>query len=141
MRFLLDTNVLSETMRASPNRRLVARLSQHEGQYGISAVTWQELAFGIRRLPDGRRKEALAARLAELPDVLPPILPFTVEAADWLGTELARLESKGRAVSCEDGQIAATAWASNLVLVTANTKHFSVFRDLKVTDWTRGSRR
>ncbi len=137
MRFLLDTNVISETMRSSPNPRLLQKLAQHEGQYGISAITWQELAYGVRRLPEGARKKALSARLLDLPDVLPPILPFTVEAADWLATKMARLEAKGKAIACEDGQIAAIAWTENATLVTANTKDFSGFRDLRVVDWTR----
>ncbi len=137
MRFLLDTNVVSETMRLSPNRKLLQKLAQHEGHYGISAVTWQELAYGVRRLPEGARKRALQARLLDLPDVLPPILPFTVEAADWLATEMARLEAKGKVITCEDGQIAAIAWTENAALVTVNTKDFAGFRDLRVVDWTR----
>ena len=134
---MLDTNVISETMRSAPNPRLLQKLAQHEGHYGISAITWQELAYGVPRLPNGARKEALLVRLLDLPDVLPPILPFTVEAADWLATEMARLEAKGKVVASEDGQIAAVAWTENATLVTANTKAFSNFRDLRVVDWTR----
>ena len=137
MRFLLDTNVVSATMRPIPSRALLKRMGQHDGQYGICAVTWQELAFGVRRLPDGKRKNAFDAALADLRAILPPILAYTAEASDWFATERARLERKGVDVSCEDGQIAAIAATSNLVLVTANTKHFSAFRDLSVVDWTR----
>jgi predicted nucleic acid-binding protein len=54
-----------------------------------------------------------------------------------LGTELARLEKAGRAVSCEDGQVAAIAHTAGLTLVTANTKDFKPFRELHVVDWTR----
>ena len=137
MRFLLDTNVVSETMRARPNRRLLQRLAQHEGQFGICAVTWQELACGVRKLPPGARRRALEARLSDLRAVLPPVIPFTVDAADWLATERARLEAKGSVVACEDGQIAAIAWLSNMTLVTANTKHFSRFGGLRIVDWTK----
>lgn len=137
MRFLLDTNVVSETMRASPNRTLLKRLAQYEGQYGICATTWQELAFGVRRLPEGKRKTALAAHLVDIRAALPTVLAFTADAADWLATEMARLERKGVDVTCEDGQIAAIATMSNLALVTANTKHFARFRDLELVDWTR----
>lgn len=137
MRFLLDTNVVSEMMHAAANRKLLQRLSQHEGHFAICVVTWQELTFGVRRLPEGARKAALEARLSDVRALLPDILPFTVDAADWLGGELARLQRAGISVSCEDGQIAAIAWASGLTLVTANTKHFTRFEDLRVVDWTR----
>jgi tRNA(fMet)-specific endonuclease VapC len=137
MRFLLDTNVVSATMRRDPSRRLLQKLAQHDGQFGISAVTWQELAYGVRRLPEGARKRALEARLGGLRAVLQPILPYTLEAADWLATEMARLEAKGRHVTCEDGQIAATAWVSGATIVTANTKHFSRFRGVHVVDWIK----
>lgn len=137
MRFLLDTNVVSAAMRPTPSRGLLKRLGQHEGQYGICAVTWQELAFGVRRLPEGKRKAAFDAALTDFRSVLPPILPYTADASDWFATERARLERKGVDISCEDGQIAAIAATANLILVTANTKDFSSFRELTLADWTR----
>jgi len=136
VRFLLDTNIVSETMRVAPNRRLLSKLSQHEGQYAVSVVTWQELVYGIERLPDGARKQGLQAVLVDLRPTL-PMLPLSFEAAAWLGVERARLEKKGKNTSTEDGQIAATAWASNLTVVTANKKHFSLFRGVSVVDWTK----
>ena len=136
MRYLLDTNVVSETMRATPNRHLLGALAHHDGQFGISAVTWHELAFGVRRLPKGARRVALEVRLRDLARDLPPPLPFTVEAADWLASERARLEKRGISTSTEDGLIAATAHVSNLTVVTANTKHFAPFLGLRLVDWS-----
>ena len=141
MKFLLDTNVVSETMRATPNGHLLRMLGRHDGQFGISAVTWHELAFGVRRLPKGARRTALEARLRDLADDLPPPVPFTGEAADWLASERARLEAKGVRISIEDGVIAATACLANLTVVTANTKHFIPFLALRVVDWLRPSER
>jgi predicted nucleic acid-binding protein len=141
VKFLLDTNVVSETMRATPNGHLLRMLGRHDGQFGISAVTWHELAFGVRRLPKGARRTALEARLRDLADDLPPPVPFTGEAADWLASERARLEAKGVRISIEDGVIAATACLANLTVVTANTKHFIPFLALRVVDWLRPSER
>lgn len=137
MKFLLDTNVVSETMRPAPNRRLLARLAQHEGQFAISAVTWQELTYGVCRLPESAKKSALEAHLSDVRALLPEMLPFTAEAAGWLGAEMARLERAGVTVACEDGQIAAIARTGELTLVTANTKHFTRFEELRVVDWMR----
>jgi tRNA(fMet)-specific endonuclease VapC len=137
VRYLLDTNVISETMRAASNRHLLGALARHDGQFGISAVTWHELAFGVRRLPKGARRVALEVRLQDLARDLPPPLPFTAEAGDWLATERARLEAKGVSITTEDGMIAATAYVSSLTVVTANTKHFEPFLGLRVVDWSR----
>lgn len=137
MKYLLDTNIVSETMRAAPSAVLVANLSAHDGQFGIAAITWLELAFGVRRLPQGARRTALEARLRDLQTDLPPPLPFTTEAADWLASERARLEKRGRTITLEDGQIAATAHVAHLVLVTANTKDFAHYLGLRVRDWTQ----
>jgi predicted nucleic acid-binding protein len=141
VKFLLDTNVVSETMKASPNVHLLRALTRHDGQLGISAVTWHELAFGVRRLPKGARRTALEVRLRDLASVLPAPLPFTGEAADWLASERARLETKGCSIAIEDGAIAATAYLANLTVVTANTKHFVPFLALRVVDWSRPSKR
>lgn len=141
MKFLLDTNVVSETMRASPNRHLLGALARHDGQLCISAVTWHELAFGVRRLPKGVRRTALEARLQDLARDLPPPLAITGVAADWLATERARLEAKGVSISMEDGLIAATAYESNLTVVTADTKHFAPFLGVRVVDWLGPSHR
>lgn len=124
-------------MRATPNRHVLGALARHDGQFCISAVTWHELAFGVRRLPKGARRTALEARLQDLARDLPPPLPFTAEAADWLASERARLEAKGVPISVEDGLIAATAYASNLTVVSANTKHFASFLGIRVVDWSR----
>jgi len=136
VKFLLDTNVVSETMRASPNRHLLRALARHDGQLGVSAITWQELAFGVRRLPRGARRTALEVRLRDLASDLPAPLPFSGEAADWLASERARLEAKGVSISIEDGVIAATARLASLTVVTANTKHFVPFLAVRVVDWS-----
>lgn len=139
MKFLLDTNVVSETMRATPNRHLLRALARHDGQLGISAVTWHELAFSVRRLPKGARRTALEVRLRDLASDLPAPVPFPGEAADWLASERARLEAKGTSISIEDGVIAATAYVANLTVVTANTKHFVPFVAVRVVDWLHPS--
>jgi predicted nucleic acid-binding protein len=141
VKFLLDTNAISETMRASPNRHLLGALARHDGQLGISSVTWHELAFGVRRLPRGARRTALEVRLRDLASDLPAPVPFTGEAADWLASERARLEAKGVSISIEDGVIAATAFVANLTVVTANTRHFAPFLALRVVDWSRPAER
>ena len=56
LRFLLDTNVVSELTKAVPNTALLSALQQHEAACAISAPTLEELAFGCARLAPGARR-------------------------------------------------------------------------------------
>jgi tRNA(fMet)-specific endonuclease VapC len=135
LRFLLDTNVLSEPIRPAPNRRLLARLGGGTGTLGIAAPTWHELRFGCDRLPLSRRKEQIEEYLTTVVQVEFPILPYDEAAAAWHARERARLLAKGRTPSFVDGQIAAIAHVNDLVLVTANGADFSGFVGLVIEDW------
>jgi tRNA(fMet)-specific endonuclease VapC len=135
LRFLLDTNVLSEPVRPTPNRRLLERLTRHSGTMGIAAPTWHELRFGCERLPKSRRKEQIEDYLATVVRADFPILAYDEKAAAWHARERARLLAKGRTPSFVDGQIAAIARVNDLVLVTANRPDFERFAGLSIEDW------
>ncbi len=132
--FLLDTDVLSEQTRASPDRRLVAWLEQHAPEgYAISAVTLGEVRYGIERQPRGRRRTALE-RWWRTAVLLLPVLPYDGDAAIWHARERARLEKLGLPRPFTDGQIAATAAVNGLEVVTRNTADYEPF-DVGVVDW------
>ena len=134
LRFLLDTNVVSEPYKPSPNRALLARLGRHTGEIAIAATTWFELTSGVASMADGRNKAARRAMLADI-QRLAPILPYDERAAGWQGEEHVRLMKKGKCPPFADAQIAAIAWAFGLTLVTANVKDFRGFLDLTVETW------
>lgn len=136
MRFLLDTNIVSEPLRRVPNAKVVRQLALHEGHYSIAAVTWHELRFGAERLPDGKRKEALHEAL-EVLRAAAPIVEYDAAAAEWHARQRARLLSKGWTEQTLDGQIAALAATRRLTLVTANMKHFEPYGDVELVDWSR----
>lgn len=135
LRYLLDTSVVSEPALARPNARLVRRLEQRATQCAIAAPVWHELVYGTARLPDGKRRAALDYYLQSVIRERLPVLPYDTDAAEWHARERARLESMGRSPPFVDGQIAAIAATRNLVLVTANRRHFAVFRELDLADW------
>jgi len=137
LRFLLDTNVVSEPLRPAPNRRLLARLGRHSGTMGIAAPSWHELRFGCERLPRSRRKEQIEDYLATVVRVDFPILPYDEAAAAWHARERVRLLAQGRPPAFVDSQIAAIAIVNDLVLVTANRSHFADFADLEIDDWLK----
>ena len=137
LRYLLDTNIVSVPVSKTPDPVIVQRLQTHGPECAIPAPVWHELTYGCRRLPPGKRRVALEAYLQDVVRESLPIVPYDEVAAAWHGRERARLEALGRPVPCVDGQIAAIAQVNHLVLVTANTKDFAPFKDLKVDDWTR----
>lgn len=139
VRFLLDTNVLSEEVSAKPNDLLIARLKRHAGQCAMSTLTWGELLFGCERLPDGRRRRTLDAYLHEVLRPRLPILPYDEAASTWHARERARLDAVGKQAPFIDGQIASIAATNNLVLVTHNTKDFARFRGIEIIDWSKSS--
>ncbi|MEQ9498801.1 MAG: type II toxin-antitoxin system VapC family toxin [Deltaproteobacteria bacterium] len=135
MRFLLDTNVVSEPVSASPNPKVIKRLTAHGAACAIPAPVWHELVFGAARLRRGKRKTALEDYLGKVVQATFPILPYDSDAAGWHAAERARLERAGRAAPFVDGQIAAIAHTEGLILVTANPKDFARFGELDVVDW------
>ena len=137
LRYLLDTGIVSSPASKVPQPEIVKRLERHGQECAIAAPVWHELTFGWRRLPAGKRKDALEAYLREVVRALFPILPYDEAAASWHGAERARLEASGRPVPYVDAQIAAVAHASGLVLVTLNAADFSRFKDLEVEDWSK----
>jgi tRNA(fMet)-specific endonuclease VapC len=116
----------------------MVRLEREGESCAIASPVWHELLFGTRRLPRGKRREALEAYLSEVVRPSFPILPYDEEAAGWHALERARLEKQGRPAPHVDGQIAAIAFANGLQLVTRNVKDFSRFRGLNVADWAKG---
>jgi len=116
MRFLVDTNVLSEFLKKTPHPGVIRWFEQTDpdSQY-ISALSAGELRKGIVRLPPSRRKDALEVWLADLTEQsYERILPFTLETAHVWASMRADLERVGRIIPVIDGLIAATALEHNL---------------------------
>lgn len=137
MRFLLDTDALSEPARRRPSRPFLENLSRHAGEVAISAVAVGEVVFGARRVPGGERYlDYLTA--AVLPHL--PVLVVDVEVATRYGELRAALEGSGASLPDLDLLVAATALRHGLELVTGNLRHFERIPGLAVADWFgRGS--
>jgi len=125
--FLLDTNVVSEWVRPSPDPGVVAWLAAvDEDRVFLSVVTLAELRYGIDRLAAGRRRQRLEEWLeGDLPLRFDGrLLPIDAGAADAWGRIAALREARGRPIGAMDAFIAATAEAHALTLVTRNTTDF-----------------
>ncbi len=135
LRYLLDTNVISEPLRPQPAAQVLALLKRYEGQISIASIVWHELLFGCYRLPPSARRTAIERYLFQVIAPTIPMLVYDGPAAAWHAVERARLVSQGRTPSFADGQIAAVAQTNQLVLVTFNTADYADFVSLTVEDW------
>ena|SRR5688572_20087073 len=134
LRYLLDTNVLSEPLRPAPDPKLLAHLTEADDTIATAAPVWHELGFGVARLPPGRRRRALEAALMRMEGAL-VVLPYDKEAAWWHARERARLAKAGKTPSFADGQIAGIAKVNDLILVTRNRGDFAAFSNVRVESW------
>jgi tRNA(fMet)-specific endonuclease VapC len=135
IKYLLDTNVLSEAVKTSPLPAIMDKLSRHRDEIATAAPVWHELQFGCRRLPPSRKRETIETYLYQV--VLPnlPILPYDEQAAARHAEERARLVGQGKTPAFVDGQIAAIAAVHQLILVTRNITDFSDFSEPSLENW------
>jgi tRNA(fMet)-specific endonuclease VapC len=135
IRFLLDTNVVSEPLRPRPHEGVIAKLRRRGEELAIPSIVWHELRYGIERLPASRRRDAIERYLEMVVRATMPVLDYDRDAAEWHAAERARLAAQGETPPFADGQIAAIAGTRDLVLVTFNDADFRRFRGLRVVTW------
>lgn len=131
MSYLLDTNVISETIRRQQNRLVMEWLEQIPAEaLFVSVLTLGELRKGVERIEEKKRKEKLRLWLEhELPAWFEGrVIPVNLAVAERWGRLLAEV---GRAVPTIDSLLAATALHYELRLVTRNARDF-VYRGLEV---------
>ena len=109
IKYLLDTNIVSEPLRRSPDPGILNRLKRHQDELAIASVVWHELWFGCQRLPLAAKRTAIEKYLNEVVAVSMPILPYDRPAAEWHAAERARLMRMGKTPPFVDGQIIAIA--------------------------------
>jgi predicted nucleic acid-binding protein len=124
---VLDTNVVSELMRAHPEPSVASWFERvADTDLAITTVTTAELHYGLARLPEGHRKSAaLATALSEvLSAYADALLPFTASAAERYGEIVSSRESIGRPIAVLDAQIAAICADLGSTLATRNVRDF-----------------
>lgn len=135
--YLLDTNIISEFSKERPNQNVIALYEARKNFCAISAITWQELIYGLERMPDGKRKTYIEECLVEYKEEF-EIIPYDDFAAGICGQLLGKCPKEGKSLPYYDTQITATAIANGMVLVTHNTTDFAEAAErsfLRVEDW------
>lgn len=123
---ILDTNVVSELMRPTGNPHVLRWIRKSgDGDLVTTTITVAEIQYGLARLPDGSRADALRTAAAELwTSFAADVLPFDIAAARDYGALMAARERAGRPISAFDAQIAAIAKVHNAKLATRNVADF-----------------
>jgi predicted nucleic acid-binding protein len=134
MTYLLDTNALSDLMRAHP--RLDHRLAtlSAEDIAAVCPIVRGEVMYGLARLPEGHRQAALAAKADALLAVI-LCIPLPPTAGDCYARVKIARQQGGLSLDENDLWIAATALAINATLVSRD-HDFRRIEGLRVEDWT-----
>ena len=127
MNYLLDTNVLSEFLKKTPNEDVIRWFRDgDERRHHVSTLTIGEIQKGISKLSASRRKAELKVWFDHvIIRYEDRILPFGLETARIWGDALAALERRGRSLPLVDSLIAATALEHDLTIVTRNEEDFT----------------
>ncbi len=135
--YLLDTNIVSEFSKERPNQNVIALYEARKKMCAISAVTWQELIYGVSKMPEGKRKDSISEFTEDLKNNF-EIIPYDEFSANICGQLLGTCAKCGKTLPYCDTQIAATAIANGMVLVTRNASDFAEAKErsfLKIEDW------
>lgn len=135
--YLLDTNTISEILKLNQNQGVIDNLNKRADLCAICSTVWQEAVYGCELLPEGKKKEKIKSYLSKLKENF-EILPYTGFAAEICGEIKARCKENGKTAAYSDSQIAATAIANGMVLITHNTEDFAPIAEvssLRFEDW------
>lgn len=130
MRYLLDTNIISDLVR-SPQGHVAGRIHEiGEAQVATSIIVAAELRYGAAKKGSARLAAQVEAILGAM-----EVLAFEEPADRVYGMLRAHQEKKGHLVGGNDLLIAAQAISLGFTLVTANEREFAKVKDLRCENW------
>ena len=124
---LLDTNVISELFRPSPNPTVIGWFANTDSSHlYLSTITETELRYGIFIMPEGQRRESLNKAIDRTlhEDFGGRILPFDRMSASACALVRAQRKKLGREIGLADAQIAGIALSRKIPIATRNSKDF-----------------
>lgn len=141
---VLDTNVISELWKVTPDPKVLAWIDEQaiETLY-LTAVTVAELRFGLATMPEGKRKRIFRERLERevLPAFTGRVLPFDLAASSKYADLMAQARAVGKAIGNVDGYIAASAAARGFTVATRDISPFEAGGLSTINPWDTTSSR
>ena len=132
MRYLLDTNILSDLIR-NPQGRVTARIREvGETAVCTSIIVAAELRYGAKKRGSERLSQQVEAVLGAL-----EIVPFEQPADEIYGRLRTELEQSGQPIGGNDLLIAAQCVALGYTIVTDNEREFARIDALSLDNWLR----
>lgn len=135
---VLDTNVVSELLRPRPDGAVEAWLAdQPPASIFTTTITEAEILYGLRLLPDGKRKQELLAAIEPIfaEDFAGRVLPFDEDAADAYATLAVARRLAGRPISQFDAQIGSIAASRGAAIATRNVSDFADIGVAVINPW------
>jgi len=132
MIYMLDTDTVSFFMKDNPKEVRIKVAKHKKDEFCISAITYAELMFGLKR----KYSKQLDFWLNEVLNMF-NVIAFDDVSSVIYGDIRTALEKSGNPLDNMDMLIAASALAHGAVLVSHNTKHFSKIKNLNVEDWSK----
>ncbi|WGD29708.1 type II toxin-antitoxin system VapC family toxin [Ancylobacter sp. WKF20] len=134
---LLDTNVISEAMKPTPDDTVRAWLDDQAAEtLYLSSVTIAELLYGIGALPAGKRKDRLTEALDGVMELFADrVLPFDVAAARRYADLAVKARATGKGFPTPDGYIAAIAASRGFAVATRDTSAFDAAGVAVINPW------
>ena len=127
MKYMLDTCVLSELVKSSPDSKVLQWFEARKPhELCISSMTLGELQRGVNRLAPSKRRSALTSWLEEIESGFEDrVLAYDAKVAKVWAQMTVDAEASGKSIAAFDSIIAATARAYGCKLVTRNVRDFT----------------
>jgi hypothetical protein len=135
---ILDTNVVSEGLRVSPEPSVVEWLDAQDAEtLFLTTISLAELRYGVAVLAEGKRKDALSVALESRLVALfkGRLLSFDVDSSAAYARVRAKAKSKGYAIGAADGYIAGIAAARGFTVATRDAAPFEMAGVTVINPW------
>ncbi|MBD2489897.1 type II toxin-antitoxin system VapC family toxin [Aulosira sp. FACHB-615] len=135
LKYLLDTNILSEAKRPHPNEAVMAKLRLYSQELSTATLVIHEMLYGCLRLPISKKRQDIEDYINSVVLAQIPLFNYDMKSAQHHAQERARLSKVGKTPGFIDGQIASIAVTNSLILVTNNVADFQDFNGIDIENW------
>jgi len=136
LKYLLDTNILSEAKRPQPNEKVMEKLRLYRQEIATATIVIHEMLYGCLRLSLSKKRQDIEDYINDVILAQLPLFDYNLKAAQYHAQQRARLSKVGKTPAFIDGQIASIALTNDVILVTNNVVDFQDFDSLISAPWS-----